>query len=121
MMLNLVKIKCGEMTDKYLGPGVTHSQHTKMYTAKLGVKTIGEYRTLEDAAKAYNDNAKRIFNFPILNKNHVGIEPEIVKVVELPKKKIDPPGEPVVLNEFYDNTMDNDSELMTALRILNEM
>lgn len=68
-------------TGKYLGPGVTYSPTTKMYTAKLGVKTIGEYKSLEGAAEAYNDNAKRIFTFPILNKNHIPIEEVFEKVI----------------------------------------
>ena len=62
---------------KYLGPGISYSPLTKLYTAKLGVKNIGSYRTLEEAAKHYNEKVSATFTFPILNKNYV--EPEIIE------------------------------------------
>lgn len=64
-------------TIKPLGPGVTYSTETKKYIAKLGIKTLGQYNTLYEAAKNYNETAQRIFSFPILNRNY--IEPEILQ------------------------------------------
>ena len=86
---------------KWLGPGVSYNPTTKLYSARLGVKEIGQYKTLESAAEHYNEQARRIFTFPILNKNHVEPEPEPIRTINTKKTKVE---EPVVPTEATGNT-----------------
>jgi hypothetical protein len=39
-----------------------------LYDALLGSRIIGSFKTELEAAKAYNEHAKKIFSFPVLNK-----------------------------------------------------
>lgn len=49
--------------------GVGISFNNNKYIAKLGVKEIGEFDTLEEAATKYNEAVNDIFSSPIYNKN----------------------------------------------------
>lgn len=67
---------------KLLGIGIHYNEHTKKYEASLGKKRLGQYRTLEEAAKVYNNDARRMFAFPILNKNEI-MEPEVILIHDI--------------------------------------
>lgn len=91
-----------------LGPGVTYSNITKMYTASLGVKTIGHYRTLEEAAKHYNEKASALFTFPILNKHHTVGEEEVPTAGTPPQVVKDVKEEEIQENSIVDESSDFD-------------
>lgn len=76
---------------KTLGIGVRYNSHTKKYEARLGAKHLGFHRTLEEAAKAYNTDARKVFSFPIINQNEIIIieEKKDIKIIEEPMKKVE--------------------------------
>lgn len=48
--------------------GVYQDDKTKEYISQIGQKELGRFDSLEKAKKVYNEQAKKIFNFPLLNK-----------------------------------------------------
>ena len=48
--------------------GVTYNSDTAKYEARMGQRMLGEYKSAKEAALAYNEQASKIFTFPILNK-----------------------------------------------------
>lgn len=47
--------------------GVKYNTTSNQYEATIGKRVIGSYKTELEAAKAYNEQAKKVFVFPILN------------------------------------------------------
>lgn len=48
--------------------GVKRNPTTGEYEARLGIRLLGSYKTEKEAALRYNEEAKKVFSFPILNK-----------------------------------------------------
>lgn len=58
-------------------PGVKYDHITFKWQARMGKRIIGEFKTKEEAMKCYDDKAREIFAYPILNgKDEASIEPE---------------------------------------------
>ncbi len=50
------------------GVGV-HVLPNGKFSARVGLKELGEFETLKEAATAYNTKVSKIFAFPVYNKN----------------------------------------------------
>lgn len=69
-------------------PGYKYDYVKYKWVAFLGKKILGEFKTKQEAMDCYDERAKQVFTFPILNnKSRQEDEPVPPVVEEEPKKK----------------------------------